>query len=71
MYLNRKNIELINALKTLWGADRFSQTNSRLNGNYLEHIRIYKSPEDKQAKTNFETLWTAAAIASKIKELSN
>ena len=49
MYLNRKSITKINELRTL--AEKYGltmcQTNSRLNGNHLNAIRIYESPIDK------------------------
>lgn len=58
MYLNCKNIELIERVKG--SAHRrgqtFAQTNSRLNGHFLSACRIYAHPEDK-GHTN-RVLWT-------------
>lgn len=70
MYLNRKNIEWINALKKEYGADRFAQTNSRLNGKYLNHIRLYSTPEDKKTKTNYRELTTLEEIKAAFDELA-
>ena len=70
MYANRETIELINRLKALWGAERFSQTNSRLNGNFINHVRLYQSAEDKQKKRNYLTISTNIGITLKIAELT-
>jgi len=57
IYLNRKNIENIKALKKIYGV-RMAQTNSRRNGNY-GLVRIYARAEDrgrpKYAKIVLET----------------
>lgn len=49
MFLNRDNIDLIHAVKAK--AEKkglvFTQTNSRLNGNYLVACRIYRKKTDK------------------------
>ena len=70
MYLNRESITAINALKTAWGAERFAQTNSRLNGNYLEHVRLYQTAGDKKAKTHYVELSTLRGIREKLTNLN-
>ena len=49
MYLNRQNIELINKVKAKAKGRGLTvaQTNSRLDGNYLVAVRIYKKASDK------------------------
>lgn len=53
MFANRKTITAINALKELWGPDRFAQTNDRRNGNFIKWVRLYDSPEDKRRRNKY------------------
>lgn len=66
MYLNRVVITAISRLKTQWGPERFSQTNSRFNGSYLKHVRLYPDADAKKARKNFIALHTLAEINAHI-----
>ena len=60
MYANRKNIELIQALKLAY-AGRVCQTNSRRNGNFIKAVRLYKTPADAGHPARAEATFTTAA----------
>ena len=67
MFLNRESIELINALKARFPG-RVAQTNSRFNGSYLKHIRVYESAEAKKVYGNHITLWKKSDIEAALRE---
>jgi hypothetical protein len=69
MYANRPTIELINALKSQWGVERFSQCNSRNNGSFINHVRLYATAADKQAKRNYRELTTVEEIRRELSAL--
>ena len=52
IFLNRKNITMINELRRLWGLEKTAQTNSTLNGNFGV-LRRYEFSEDKGKRKNF------------------
>ena len=55
MYANRKNITLINELRSFYG-DRITQTNSRRNGCFVETVRLYPSPTNRGRPAR--AIWT-------------
>lgn len=71
MYLNRESIEAINKLKSLWGTDRFAQTNSRKNGSYLKHIRLYKTADGKRRKRYYTELKSLKSIRTMLKAIED